>query len=147
MFPSDWSSDGRFLTYYRTDPKTGLDIWVLPLDGDRKPFPLIQTEFNESQSQFSPDGRWVAYVSDETGGPQIYVQSFPKLTGKWQVSTDGGTQPRWRHDGKELFYLALDQQLMAVTVLPGATFTDNATRAVQNNTSSQGIPARVLGFR
>ena len=71
MFPSDWSSDGRFLTYYRTDPKTGLDIWVLPLDGDRKPFPLLHAEFNESQPQFSPDGRWVAYVSDETGTPQI----------------------------------------------------------------------------
>jgi eukaryotic-like serine/threonine-protein kinase len=122
MFPSDWSSDGRFLAYYRTDSKTGLDIWVLPLDDDRKPFPLFHAQFNESQAQFSPDGRWVAYVSDEAGTPQIYVQSFPMLTGKWQISTGGGTQPRWRRDGKELFYLALDRKLTAVTIRPGTTF-------------------------
>ena len=134
MFPSDWSSDGRFLTYYRTDPKTGLDIWVLPLDGDRKPFPVLHAEFNESQPQFSPDGRWVAYVSDETGTPQIYVQSFPMLTGKWQISTDGGTQPRWRRDGKELFYLALDRKLTAVTVMPGATFEADTPRALFETT-------------
>jgi Tol biopolymer transport system component len=122
MFPSDWSSDGRFLAYYRTDSKTGLDIWVLPLDDERKPFPLFHGQFNESQAQFSPDGRWVAYVSDEAGTPQIYVQSFPMLTGKWQISTGGGTQPRWRRDGKELFYLALDRKLTAVTIRPGTTF-------------------------
>jgi serine/threonine protein kinase len=134
MFPSDWSSDGRFLAYYRTDPKTGLDSWVLPLDGDRKPFPLLHAEFNESQPQFSPDGRWVAYVSDETDTPQIYVQSFPMLTGKWQISTDGGTQPRWRHDGKELFYLALDRKLTAVTVMSGATFEADTPRVMFETT-------------
>src|SRR4029453_15617955 len=81
-----------------------------------KPISVLRGEFNEMQSQFSPDGRWIAYVSDESGAPQVYVQSFPTLTGKWQISTDGGTQPRWRRDGSELFYLARDRKLMAVRV-------------------------------
>jgi Tol biopolymer transport system component len=128
MFPSDWSSDGRYLTYYRTDLKTQNDVWVLPLFGDRKPLPVLNGEFNESQSQFSPDVKWIAYVSDESGSPQVYVQSFPTLTGKWQISTNGGTQPRWRRDGKELFYLARDRKLMAVTIKAGATFEADAPR-------------------
>jgi len=97
-------------------------VWVLPLAGDRTPIPFLGAEFNESQGQFSPDGKWMAYVSDESGGPQIYVQSFPMLSGKFQISSDGGTQPRWRRDGKELFYLAPDRKMMAVTVRTGATF-------------------------
>ena len=144
LFPSDWSADGRFLTYYRTDPKTQLDIWTLslgidrrPIGGghpesadERKPVPFLQGDFNESQGQFSPDGRWIAYVSDESGGQQVYVQSFPTPTGQRQISTEGGTQPRWRRDGKELFYLALDRKLMAVTVKTGATFENDAPRAM-----------------
>jgi eukaryotic-like serine/threonine-protein kinase len=122
MFPSDWSSDGRYLTYYRTDPKTLNDVWALPLFGDRKPFPVLHREFNEGQSQFSPDVKWIAYVSDESGIPQVYVQSFPTLTGKWQISTDGGTQPRWRRDGSELYYLAPNRKLMRVTVKAGEAF-------------------------
>jgi Tol biopolymer transport system component/predicted Ser/Thr protein kinase len=128
MFPSDWSSDGRYLTYYRTDQKTQNDVWILPLFGDRKPMALLHGEFNESQSQFSPDVKWIGYVSDESGSPQVYVQSFPTLTGKWQVSTDGGTQPKWRRDGKELFYLARDRKLMAVTIKAGGTFEADAPR-------------------
>ena len=144
LFPSDWSADGRFLTYYRTDPKTQLDIWTLSLGVDhrsigagrpesaegRKPVPFLQGDFNESQGQFSPDGRWIAYVSDESGGQQVYVQSFPTPTGQRQISTEGGTQPRWRRDGKELFYLAPDRKLMAVTVKAGATFEADAPRAM-----------------
>jgi Tol biopolymer transport system component len=128
VFPSDWSPDGKFLAYYRTDSKTGLDVWVLPLAGERKPMLFLRDNFNESQAQFSPDGKWMAYVSDESGGPQIYVQSFPMQTGKWQISTDGGTQPRWRRDGKELFYLGPDQKLMAVTAKSGNTFETEAPR-------------------
>jgi eukaryotic-like serine/threonine-protein kinase len=122
MFPSDWSTDGRYLTYYRTDAKTQNDVWVLPLFGDRKPFALLNGPFNEAQSQFSPDGKWVAYISDESGTQQVYVQSFPSLTAKWQISTEGGTQPRWRRDGQELFYLALNRKLMTVTVKTAPTF-------------------------
>ena len=80
VFPSDWSSDGRYLTYYRSDAKTLDDIWALPLFGDRQAFPVLHGEFNENQSQFSPDVKWIAYVSDESGSPQVYVQSFPTLT-------------------------------------------------------------------
>ncbi len=122
VFPSDWSPDGKFIAYHRTNIKTALDVWLLPLTGDRKPLPFLHGDFNESQAQFSPQGKWVAYVSEESGGPQIYVQSFPTLTSKWQVSTDGGTQPRWSRDGTELFYLAPDRNLMALRVKTGNTF-------------------------
>ena len=122
MFPSDWSPDGKYLSYYRTDAKTGLDLWVQPVVGDRTPMPVLRAEFNESQAQFSSNGKWMAYVSDESGSLQVYVQSFPTLTGKWQISTDGGTQPRWSRDGTELFYLAPDRKLMAVTVTTADTF-------------------------
>jgi eukaryotic-like serine/threonine-protein kinase len=114
--PEDWSSDGRFLLYYELDPKTNADLWVLPLLGDQKPIPFLQTPFTEVQGKFSPDGRWIAYSSNESGTFQIYVQSFPPSGGKWMVSTNGGTQPRWRHDGKELFYLGPDRKLMVVNV-------------------------------
>jgi eukaryotic-like serine/threonine-protein kinase len=102
--PTDWSQDGRFLLYQTLDPKTRLDLWVLPLSGDRKPKPFLQTEFDESQGQFSPDGRWVAYSSDESGRPEVYVQPFPGPGPKVQISTGGGMLPKWRRDGKELFY-------------------------------------------
>ena len=116
MFPSEWSTDGRFLTYYRTDPKTGLDTWVLPMEGERKPYPLLHEAYNESQPQFSPDGRWIAYVSDQSGMPQVYVQSFPTQAGQTQISTGGGTQPRWRRDGRELFYITLDRKMTVVYI-------------------------------
>jgi eukaryotic-like serine/threonine-protein kinase len=144
LFPSDWSADGRFLTYYRTDPKTQLDIWTLSMGSDRpaigsgrpdaaegrKATPFLHGDFNESQGQFSPDGRWIAYVSDESGSQQVYVQSFPTLGGQRQISREGGNQPRWRRDGKELFYLAPDRKLMAVTVKTGATFEADAPRTL-----------------
>jgi len=111
----DWSPDGHFLLYRSLDPKTSYDLWVLPLDGDRKPFPVVQTNFDERDGQFSPDGRWIAYQSNESGRFEIYVQSFPG-GGKWQISTNGGAQARWRRDGKELFYIALDARLMGVRI-------------------------------
>lgn len=121
-FPTDWSLDGRFILYENRDPKTKADLWVLPLEGDRQPFPLLQTEFNEQQARFSPNGKWVAYTSDESGTTQVYVQSFPASGNKWQVSTGGGDQPRWRRDGRELFYLAADGKLVAVEVKTDGTF-------------------------
>jgi serine/threonine protein kinase len=127
--PTDWSADGRFLVYDRLDPKTANDVWVLPLDGGAEPRALLHESYNESQAQFSPDGRWIAYVSDESGIAQVYVQSFPDLTGKWQISR-GGTQPRWARGGKELFYLALDRKLVAVSYESADTFEIGKTEVL-----------------
>ncbi|HEY3028155.1 MAG TPA: protein kinase [Pyrinomonadaceae bacterium] len=114
--PHSWSPDGRFVLYGEVDPKTNTDLWVLPLFGDRKPFPFLQTPFIEFQSRFSPNGKWVAYASNELGVNQIYVRPFPPSAGQWMVSTNGGSQPRWSGNGKELFYLGLDRKLMVVEV-------------------------------
>ena len=122
--PTNWSRDGRFLLYTAANvPKTGSDLWVLPLEGDRKPVQLLRTEFNEANGSFSPDGRWVAYVSNETGRNEIYVRPFvssgssgPSLgEGKWQVSKDGGTNPKWRADGKEIIF-SFGPAMMSVDV-------------------------------
>jgi len=115
--PTSWSADGRFLAYTRSDGPTGkADIWILPLSGERKPFPFIQTsQFDESRARFSPDGRFVAYDSDESGSRQVYVTSFPGPGGKQQVSTNSGEDPVWRRDGKELFFLS-EGKLMAAEV-------------------------------
>jgi Tol biopolymer transport system component len=121
--PNDWSSDGKFLLYGVLSPRTSTDLWILPMFGEQKAVPFIQTEFAEIQARFSPDGRWVAYTSNASGPFQVYVQSFPASGGKWQISTNGGAQPQWRHDGKELFFLSPNRKLMAVEVNgSGATF-------------------------
>ena len=114
--PSDWSGDGRFLAYTQRTSSTTSDVWVLPLFGDRKAFPLLQTGFVEVSGAFSPDGRWIAYTTNEAGQPNVYVQPFPGAGGKYQVSKDGGGHPVWRADGKELFYLGPDATLMAVPI-------------------------------
>ena len=119
--PTDWSPDGRFLLYDNTDPKTRYDIWAVPLVGDRKPFPVVQTEFEERDAQFSPDGKWIAYESNESGRVEIYAQLFPGPGIKTLISTAGGAQVRWRRDGKELFYIALDGRLMAVPIRLAST--------------------------
>ena len=102
----DWSADGRFLLYDSLDPKRGFDMWALPLEGERKPFEVVQTDFNEGLGQFSPDGRWIAYQSDKTGRFEIYVRPFPGPGDDVRVSIDGGAQVRWNPNGKELFYIA-----------------------------------------
>jgi len=122
LLPGSWSADGKFLLYGRTDPKTNDDLWVLPLEGDRQPFPFLQTPFWDSDAQFSPDGRWIAYRTTESGRPEVYVQTFPASGGRWQVSTKGGHHPQWRGDGKELFYCSTDGKLMAVDVKSGGAF-------------------------
>jgi dipeptidyl aminopeptidase/acylaminoacyl peptidase len=124
-----WSRDGRFVAFVTLgDPNTKADIWVLPLAGDRKPVPFLQSPFNEQDARFSPDGRFIMYRSDESGQGEIYVASFPGPGGKWQVSTAGGVRPRWRRDGKEIFYLARDQRLTAVQVSEqGATLQVGAS--------------------
>jgi Tol biopolymer transport system component len=112
--PQDWSADSRFIVYGVIDPKTSWDLWVLPLDDISKAAPFLQTDYDERQAQFSPNGRWLAYVSNESGRNEVYVRPFPVAPGKWQLTTGGGEQPRWRRDGKELFYLSADHKLMSV---------------------------------
>ncbi len=116
----DWSPDGKSVVYSQYGEKTNDDLWLLPVEGDRKPVPYLQDPSNEVLGSFSPNGRWMAYVSDESGPPQVYVQTIPAGSGKWQVSTAGGSQPRWRRDGRELYYVAPDRKLMAVPVKRGA---------------------------
>jgi len=116
----DWSSDGRYILYEYDDPKSKSDLWILPLEGDKKPFPYVHTDAQEGTGRFSPDGRWIAYSSDESGKPEVYVQSFPMTQGKWQVSISGGSAPEWGKDGKRIYYLAPDKKLMAVDLRPAA---------------------------
>ncbi len=110
----DWSGDGRFLLHQISSH--GDDIWVLPLTGDRKPFPFVETQYDELHGQFSPDGRWIAYSSNGSGQGEVFVQTFPATGGKWMVSSGGGTHPRWRGDSKELFYVSTSGKMMAVPV-------------------------------
>jgi hypothetical protein len=125
--PTDWSRDGRYIIEQTSnDPKTRTDIWVLPLFGDRKPFPYVRTEFGETGGKLSPDGRWLAYASDETSRNEVYVQTFPEHGGKWQVSANGGDRPVWSRDGKELFFIDADRKLMAVPVKAGPKFEAGA---------------------
>lgn len=122
QLPLDWSRDGRYLAYENWDPNTRADVWILPLGGEQKPFPLLRSAFNEEDARISPDSRWIAYVSDESGRPEVYVQSFPRAGETWRVSAKGGSRPIWRADGRELYYLAADRQIMAAPVKSALTF-------------------------
>src|ERR1041385_2215439 len=115
-WPLDWSSDGRYILYESENTKTKGDLWIFPMGGDKKPFPFVQTEALEYTGRFSPDGRWIAYSSDESGKMEVYVQAFPLTQGKWQVSTGGGGAPQWSKDGRQIFYIAPDKNLMEVDV-------------------------------
>jgi Tol biopolymer transport system component len=124
-----WSVDGRFLSFTALDPKTNFDLWILPLNGERKPSPYLATEAREEKNVFSPDGRWIAYESYKSGRGEVYVGSFPaEAGGIWAISTEGGEQPVWNRNGKELFYLTLDKKLMAMEVQTGKTFRPGSTR-------------------
>jgi eukaryotic-like serine/threonine-protein kinase len=130
--PADWSRDGRYLITMTTsqNPKTGNDIWVLPLLGDRKPFPYLQTEFAEFFARLSPDGKWLAYTSNESGHEDVYVVGFPGHTGKWQISTTGGSRPVWSRDNRELYFLDADRKIAAVEIKSGATFQAGAPKSL-----------------
>jgi Tol biopolymer transport system component len=123
MVATDWSTDGRFIAYPEQGAQTGFDLWLLPLTGERKPTVYLQTPFNELDAQFLPDAgdgqRWMAYQSNESGRDQIYIQAIPASGAKYQISTEGGTVPRWRRDGRELFYISADQRLVAVPISAG----------------------------
>ena len=114
QMPESWSADGRYLTVQAFGRTTKSDIWVWRLGDHIHATPLLNTQANEGQSQISPDGRYLAYASDESGRFEIYVQTFPKATERWQISAEGGADPRWRGDGRELFYIAADRRMMTV---------------------------------
>ena len=139
-FPSDWSRDGRFIVYHSLGGKTFWDIFVAPVDGG-KPFPFLATKAIEVQGQISPDGRWMAYASDESGRLEVYVTRFPDKHGHWQISSNGGTQPSWRADGKEIFYLGPDQALMSVGVQAGDSFESGAPTILFRASFPMLVPA------
>jgi Tol biopolymer transport system component len=112
--PTSWSADGRFIAYTQGSGAQ-TDVWILPLFGDRKPFPVAQSSFTETSGTFSPDGRWIAYSSNEAGPPDIYVQPFPPNGNRYKVSKDGATHPVWRADGRELFFLAVGSGMLMAT--------------------------------
>jgi Tol biopolymer transport system component len=114
--PADWSSDGRTLLFVQHHATTLSDIWALPFDGDRKPFVVLTTDFTETQPRLSPDGKWMAYVSNESGRWEVYLRGFPRSGDKRQVSIAGGAQPQWRRNGGELFYVDARGVLMSVAV-------------------------------
>ena len=139
--PTDWSADGQFIVYESIDPKTGEDLWVLPLSGDQEPISFLNSEFRERHGQLSPDGRWMAYTSNESGRTEVYVRAFPDADRKSQISTNGGSLPKWHSDGKELFYLAVDKKLMVVDVDTQSTFEAGVPRPLfQANLSN--VPLR-----
>jgi Tol biopolymer transport system component len=129
--PTD-SSRGEFLIFQQEEPMSGWDLWALSMKGDLKPFPVLRSRFNEVHGALSPEGNWLAYASDETGDEQVYVQSFtgaPTISGngrhaagKKRVSADGGFQPHWRSDGKELFYVSRDRKIVSVSIKTGPPF-------------------------
>ena len=133
-FPNDSSPDGRYVLYQALG-HVDFDLWVLPLFDERKPVPYLQTDFVERSGRFSPDGRWVAYVSNASGKAEVYVRNFPDQGGQWQISNGGGDHPRWRRDGRELFYIAADGKLMATEV--------NGS----SGTFEFGIPKPLFGLR
>ena len=119
--PYSWSPDGKLLALYAGASSTGQDVWVLSLDGDRRSQPFLQTAASEIDASFSPDGHWMSYASDESGRYEVYVQPFPSSGGKWQISTEGGREPRWSRNGRELFYRSGDK-MMAVDVVTQSAF-------------------------
>jgi len=126
QYPSSWSASGQLLAYIELDPATGYDIWVLRM-GDHKPQPFLRTPFTEGAPQFSSDGRWLAYTSDESGRLEVYVQPYPGPGGKWQISTEGGTEPVWNRNGRELFYRSGDK-MMAVDIATQPSFAAGKPR-------------------
>ncbi|MGO4885815.1 MAG: TolB family protein [Bryobacteraceae bacterium] len=142
VLPKSWSPDGRYILYARVKPGAGADLLAAPVDKQSNPLVVAQTPANEDQGQFSPDGHWVSYTSNESGVSEIYVVPFPPSPNveKWLVSRGGGVQARWRRDGKELFYLSPDSQMMAVEVNTEPVFQSGNPQALfQTDVVDTGI--------
>jgi Tol biopolymer transport system component len=143
--PMSWSPDGKLLVYWVNDPKTQGDVWAVPVEGDKKqPIPILQSPSDELYPQVAPDGKWIAYQSNESGHPEIYIKPFPEGPGKWQISTEGGGAPRWRADGKELYFgqtpniWAVDIRVTGASIdagVPHALFGLTATPFISHVTS------------
>jgi Tol biopolymer transport system component len=131
--PLDWSSDGRYLLYSAQDPKTGSDLWALPMSGGGAAIPIATSSFDETQGEFSPDGHWIVYVSNETGRNEVYVRRFPDGSGT-QVSIDGGRFPRWQRAGHELFFLSPDNHMMVTSLQVSA----------DGRTATPGVPVQLF---
>jgi len=132
-----FSPDGKFLTFDQKDPQTRDDAWFLPLDGKDSPQPIAHSRFGEGSAKFSPDGRWVAYSSDESGQPQVYVQAFPGPGLKLQISNNGGTDPMWRRSGGELYYRN-ENKMMVVSVTTSPEFRASAPKQLWEGSYSSG---------
>jgi serine/threonine-protein kinase len=139
QFPTGVSPDGRFVAFAQEEPETGWDLWVVPLEGDgaREPQPFVRTRFFEAQAAFSPDGRWLAYISNESGRYEVHVRPFPGPGRRWQVSTNGGREPLWSRDGRDLFYreagaMAVGKlrKMMVVPVRTQPTFEAGSPRVL-----------------
>jgi Tol biopolymer transport system component len=142
-WPMDWSRDGAYILYYESNPKTSGDLRAVRLvkgvpSGD--PIPIAATRFEEIFGQFSGDGRWVAYQTNESGRPEIVVQSFPDPFARRQISRDGGSQPRWSHDRRELFFVGLDSRMMVAKVEISATSVQTAAPVALFETRLSGVP-------
>jgi len=137
---SDWSPDGRYVIGSVPQQSTGDDLWLIPLSGDKKPFKFLGPPSDQMHGNFSPDGHFVAYDSNESGRFQVYVQTFPLSERKWQVSTDGGYEPRWRADGREIYYLSEDRKLMAVSVGTAPAF--GVPKVLFQTRAPEGVTSR-----
>ena len=142
MWPFSISPDGARLVLNESEPKTGADLLVLTLDGKSSPQPLVRTPFYETHGEVSPDGRWLAYQSDESGETQVHVRPFPDAHGgHWQVSASGGAKPVWSPDGSELFYLA-GRAMMAVTIQTAPVFSAGSPTKLFEGRYRPGMSAR-----
>ena len=139
----DWSPDGQRIVFGRGRP---MDLWLQSVDAGGDPVPFARSGFNKTQAQVSPDGRWIAYTSLDTGHDEVYVDSFPIAGNRRQVSVGGGMQPRWRRDGSELFYLAPDQMLMAMPVTSKSGYFDAGRATPLFRTRLVPTGSQIAGF-